>query len=75
MRNIKCERYKGNLEIKNARKEENCLGKPWCEERMKRFLIRFDAKKFNMTSLAPCDKGFEDYVRMLLLNEGFLSEL
>ena len=37
LRNIKCERYKGNLEIKNARKEENCLGKPWCEERMKRF--------------------------------------
>ena len=75
MRNIKCERYKGNLEIKNARKEENCLGKPWCEERMKRFLIRFDAKKFNMTSLAPYYKGFEDYVRKLWLNQGFLSEL
>ena len=58
-------------------KKKIVLGKPWCEERMKKgfFLIRFDAKKFNMTSLAPCYKGFEDYVRKLLLKQGFLSEL
>ena len=75
--NIICEHYKGNLEMKKCKERRKLF---WANRGVKRewkkvFLIRFDAKKFNMTSLAPCDKGFEDYDRKLLLNEGFYSEL